>query len=294
MLRYYNGNIADLKDKLVMFSDKLIKVGCKKDAEYYCNLVLSVDKACANAYWNLCLIKIGVRSENDIPNCTVPLKSCSEFNKYLTLVGEERRMECIQLSQKQKNVAEKNKSNKIFKLNEKLQNLESQKKSYEDAIENNKKQSLEKEKAYKENVKWNKIYSILLIILLCDACILLLLLLSFMLLKTENFALIFPFTTVAAALGAVVVYWGMVYGIMCVYSVFKNGTATAWYSVLLFPTVFFFPLGLWIHKTSKFKNEKNKLLEENTELELRIMGEDKKINELVSEIEKVKATKIEY
>ena len=115
-LRYYSGKIIDLKLRLIKFADKLLKTDYRNDAEYYCNLVLSVDRACANAYWILCLIKIGACNEEDIPNCTVLIRSCPEFNKYLTFVDEKRSMYCIQLARKQEEIVYTNKKSTYIEI----------------------------------------------------------------------------------------------------------------------------------------------------------------------------------
>ena len=294
VLRYYNGNIADLKDKLVMFSDKLIKVGCKKDAEYYCNLVLSVDKACANAYWNLCLIKIGARSENDIPRCAVPLKSCSEFNKYLTLVDEARRMHCIQLAQNQKNTAEAKKNEEINKLKDDLQSAKNQKELYQSEFENNEKKAIEIANVYNKDVKWNRIFGVMGLILAGLLIVGIILLVLYLKVETVKMS---GFMAVAFGLWVVPAYiifvstW--IYGCIRIGVVTRSGGLTT-VSVFVFPISVFFPLCLWLYRLSKFKKDNEKLFKENEKLQRRIRNEDIKINKLEKELEKVKATKIEY
>lgn len=292
VLRYYNGNIADLKNKLMMFADKLIKVGCKNDAEYYCNLVLSVDKACADAYWNLCLIKIGARSENDIPNCTVPIKSCSEFNKYLTLVDEERRMKCIQLSQKQKNIADKNKNDNIDRINKKIIDAKIDKSKYQDEIKKNKQTISAKVKEYRKEVKLKKIFSFIILLLIVGLAVC-----AFVVdLALQGYLGDFIFTDYIGVIGTVG-YIGFlssyIYSIYCVYLAVKNAAATVFISFFI-PIVFFFPMGVWISMFKKFKAENDKLLEENKNIEQKIIAEEQNIRKLEEELEKVKATKIEY
>ena len=137
VLRYYNGNIVNLKSRLMKFANKLLRTDYSGDAEYYCNLILSVDKNCADAYWMLCLSKIGANSEEYIVSALKPIKSCSEFNKYLTLVDEERRLHCIELSNKQLDnlgLSKQQKSKRIEENNAEIKTLTNDNKNYNNAV----------------------------------------------------------------------------------------------------------------------------------------------------------------
>lgn len=101
LLRYYSGVLVDLKDRLLKFADKLLKMKQFNEAKYYYDLVLSVDKNCAEVYWGLCLIKVGASSDDDVINSDIPVKDCAEFNKYLTLVDEKRQLQCLEIAKKQ-------------------------------------------------------------------------------------------------------------------------------------------------------------------------------------------------
>ncbi len=144
LLRYYSGNIDDIKIKLLRFANNLLERDFQSDAGYYFNLILSVDKACAEAFWGLCLVKIGARNENDVLNCSTQLKSCSEFNKYLSLVNQDRQIKCIELAKKQEKLASDSRQNVINKLNE-------QRKEFKEKIANLEYSIKDEEQSYKEN-----------------------------------------------------------------------------------------------------------------------------------------------
>ena len=101
LLRYYPGKVGELKEQLGALSGRMIERGFFTEAEYFVNLILSADRDNADAYWKLCLIRTGARSEADIPEKNVLLKNVPEFNKYLTLVPQARQKACIQISQQQ-------------------------------------------------------------------------------------------------------------------------------------------------------------------------------------------------
>lgn len=49
----------------------------------------------------LCLLRIGASSEASIMGADLPLQDVPEFNRYLILVGDERRKQCIALAKRQ-------------------------------------------------------------------------------------------------------------------------------------------------------------------------------------------------
>lgn len=107
VIRYYTKDISKLKQLLIKFSYKLIKNGLFENAEYFLKLVLTFDANNAEIYWAICLIKLQAKSENEIANKEKLLSDIPEFNKYLTLVGEDRRKECIRLRETQKETQKK-------------------------------------------------------------------------------------------------------------------------------------------------------------------------------------------
>ena len=68
------------------------------EADHFFNLLLSIDKNMAEVYWGVCLMKIGATCDDDVPNQEKLIKECPEFNKYLALVDEQRRVKVIDLS----------------------------------------------------------------------------------------------------------------------------------------------------------------------------------------------------
>lgn len=99
IIRYYTKDISDLKQQLIKFAYKLIENALFEQAEYFLKLVLSFDANNADAYWAICLIKMQATSEEELIEKDDFLTDIPEFNKYLTLVGEERRKECIRLKE---------------------------------------------------------------------------------------------------------------------------------------------------------------------------------------------------
>ena len=149
VLRYYNANIFNLKNILMRFSNKLLKLGKRTEVEYYCNLVLSVDKNCADAYWYICLAKIGAKSDEDVVKSSKSIRKCSEFNKYLTLVDESRRNECVALAQKQEKVFNVS----IANLNNEIQQANSAIEGYRNSISKNENEMLDNSNEGEKHLK---------------------------------------------------------------------------------------------------------------------------------------------
>ncbi len=120
VLKYYSGNLTNLIDRLLKFAYRLLKNKILKEAEYYYNLIISIDKNCPGAYWGLCSVKLGVCNEKEILESPISIRNCSEFNKYLTLVDEKRRIECIELAKKQKEIIDERKQKRIKEIKRKL------------------------------------------------------------------------------------------------------------------------------------------------------------------------------
>jgi hypothetical protein len=101
LIRYYNGEISDLKVSLVRLSYRIIEQGLFKEAEYFLNLILSFDADNADVYWAICLMRVEAKQETEIKDKDNFLRDVPEFNRYLTLVDEERRKKCISISREQ-------------------------------------------------------------------------------------------------------------------------------------------------------------------------------------------------
>ena len=101
LIRYYTGEISDLKEPMIKLSYQMLKQQQFKYAEYFLNLVLSFDPDNPEVYWGICLLRIGASSEASIMGADLPLQDVPEFNRYLILVGDERRKQCIALAKRQ-------------------------------------------------------------------------------------------------------------------------------------------------------------------------------------------------
>lgn len=116
LLRYYPSELSELNSELLRLSHRLLSKGFFEDSIYFSNLVLSFDPNAAEAYWYICLGKIQADSEEKIPERDALINDLPEFNKYLSLVEEYRRKECILISKKQIEAKEVKQQNKNFKL----------------------------------------------------------------------------------------------------------------------------------------------------------------------------------
>lgn len=96
-LKYYPDDLSGIKQNIIDIAYRMISYGFFKDAEYFLSLVISVEANNAAAYWGMCLAKLNVKNEKDIVNARQSLKDLPEYTKYLTLVDEKRRDECISL-----------------------------------------------------------------------------------------------------------------------------------------------------------------------------------------------------
>lgn len=101
LIRYYSDEIFILKDYLTKLCFRIIEQALFKEAEYFINLILSFDANNADAYWAICLMKIEASIEKKIILKDNLLRDVPEFNRYLTLVNEARRKQCIVISREQ-------------------------------------------------------------------------------------------------------------------------------------------------------------------------------------------------
>lgn len=101
ILKYYPDELSTIIDCIESLCNAIIRQAYFNHAEFFLNLLLSIDQNNPTAYWGLCLLKIGASREEEIFHCDKLLKDVPEFNKYLTFVDEDRRKKCIALSQKQ-------------------------------------------------------------------------------------------------------------------------------------------------------------------------------------------------
>ena len=101
VLRYSTDDISTWKTELITLAETMIFLGYFEEAEYLLKLVLTFDALNPTVYWNICLIKIRAKAEEEIVYSDISLKDIPEYTKYLTLVDEKRRLECIDLQAKQ-------------------------------------------------------------------------------------------------------------------------------------------------------------------------------------------------
>ena len=107
VLRYYPGDVKDLQADLMALTGRMLQAGLFEDAEDLLNLILAFAPEDPDVYWLICLVRIRAKDEQDVKNGVIPLRRVPEFNKYLTLVDEQRRLHCITLSDRQQVTAAK-------------------------------------------------------------------------------------------------------------------------------------------------------------------------------------------
>lgn len=101
LLEKYGDNMAEIKKTLLELSHKMIESGLFDEAVKLLEGILSIDSNCAEAYWKICISKAGARREDLIVFENNLIKDMPEFNRYLSMVDEERRRQCIAISKEQ-------------------------------------------------------------------------------------------------------------------------------------------------------------------------------------------------
>lgn len=101
LLRYYSGEINELMDMVIVLAEHLIENRKFTTAEHFLQLALAKNQNDPRLFWDLCLVKVQARTEAEIPNSRILLSGLPEYTKYLTLVDNNRRLQCIKLSEKQ-------------------------------------------------------------------------------------------------------------------------------------------------------------------------------------------------
>ena len=100
-LKYYPNPLNEIVPMMLSAAYSMLKQSAFEKAEYVFKLVLAEDNRNAEAYWGLCLARINARDEESIRNSDIELKRIPEYNKYLSLVNEARRMKCISITDEQ-------------------------------------------------------------------------------------------------------------------------------------------------------------------------------------------------
>ena len=123
VLRYYKGELSSLEKILINISYKIIEKKMFKEAEYFLNLILSFSPNNPKVYWAICLMKIEASNEKEIVEKEKLLKDVAEFNKYLVLVDDKRKSECISISKSQINSINRKKEEENKKKEEEINKL---------------------------------------------------------------------------------------------------------------------------------------------------------------------------
>ena len=121
VLKYYGKDLATLSKSLTQICYQMLANGLFDKVEYFLNLLLSFDKNNADAYWGICLMKVRAQTEQSISQSEILLKDVPEFNKYLSLVSEERRKQCINLSKKQMSEIEARETARVEQNNKQIE-----------------------------------------------------------------------------------------------------------------------------------------------------------------------------
>ncbi len=114
VIKYYPGELIEIKDLLLDVAFIMIRQGYFEHAKYLLSLILTVDENNSKIYWGLCLVKTKSRSDSEISKSDISLKQVPEYTKYLTMVDETRRQECFGIVKKQENAQQSRKSAKKF------------------------------------------------------------------------------------------------------------------------------------------------------------------------------------
>lgn len=116
LLRYYSGDIDQIMDTVIALAECLIQNSQFAAAEYFIQLALAKDQTDPRLFWDLCLVKLKVSGEEKIPNSATALSDLPEYTKYLTMVDNRRRLQCIKISEKQQAVQKKNEIDRLWKI----------------------------------------------------------------------------------------------------------------------------------------------------------------------------------
>lgn len=172
VMKYYSGELLDLKNGMLDLGFKGISVRAFDLSLEFFNLVLSVDAEEKNAYWGISLAKIHAKSEKDVLLCDTSLATVPEYTKYLTMVDEQRLEACMSLTMEQERaIAERKKKKVQREIDEKL---EMKRREREEENARQARELAEKETAEKEKKAGKKraslIGSIILMIIGMGGC----------------------------------------------------------------------------------------------------------------------------
>lgn len=133
LIRYYQGDIAELDDTLMKIANNILQQKRFDDADYFYKLVLNTRKNDPKVYLGICLAKTKKTNLNNISNDDNSLQKMPEFNKYLSLLSEDQRIDILdnlkeakeRHEEKLKKEKEQNeeKRQKTEKINKKIKTL---------------------------------------------------------------------------------------------------------------------------------------------------------------------------
>ena len=116
ILRYYSGDLKNLKVILQKLAFKMLEIKAFDDALELFSMLIILAPDDKEVYWGICLAKIKAKYEVDVIESDIPLTSIPEYLKYLTMVDATRRQACMALTKEQeskiKERAEKKKAEK--------------------------------------------------------------------------------------------------------------------------------------------------------------------------------------
>lgn len=116
LLEYHQNAPECFQKEMIRYAKLLLSSSLFGEARYWCNLVLSFNNKCRDAWLLVCLAKAEAVSDDTrtIINCKKNIGDCREFNKFLSLCPDEtERKKYAELPKKQKQKKEKIKKIKI-------------------------------------------------------------------------------------------------------------------------------------------------------------------------------------
>ena len=116
LVRYYNGDISELAEQLNGLANLMLESDFFDEAKYIYRIILSADSRYADAYLGICLANIKVASLADLASTKILIKKQTEFNKYLTLLDEKKRLDILKLANRQERILISKKRRRRFVL----------------------------------------------------------------------------------------------------------------------------------------------------------------------------------
>ncbi|NLZ25911.1 MAG: leucine-rich repeat protein [Clostridiales bacterium] len=112
LLRYYPGELKELKEELSAVSVKCVKSRLFDQAIYFLNLQLGFDEDDPAIYWNLIKAKSRCAFDSELVRSPIKLSSLKEFNMFLAVANEQQLDACIKIVKLQDEYIKQTKVNK--------------------------------------------------------------------------------------------------------------------------------------------------------------------------------------